>query len=107
MLDAEADKLVGAERYARDENRKGYRVGHYNRSLSTTAGDVNLRMSKLKGIAFETTIIERYKRCETSVEEALIEMYLDGRNNVYFYFQKEFAQLIICYPMFAVSIDDL
>ena len=26
MLDAEADRLVNAERYARDEERKGYRV---------------------------------------------------------------------------------
>ncbi len=78
MLDAEADKLVQAERYARDEQRKGYRAGHYDRSFSTTAGNVNLRMPKLKGITFETAIIERYKRRETSVEESLIEMYLAG-----------------------------
>lgn len=78
MLDAEADKLVNAERYARDEERRGYRAGHYDRSFSTTAGDVNLRMPKLKGVAFETAIIERYRRRETSIEEALIEMYLAG-----------------------------
>ena len=66
MLDAEADKLVQSERYARDEQRKGYRAGHYDRSFSTTAGNVNLRMPKLKGITFETAIIERYKRRETS-----------------------------------------
>lgn len=35
-------------------------------------------MPKLKGLTFETSIIERYKRRETSVEEALIEMYLAG-----------------------------
>ena len=78
MLDAEADRLVNAERYARDEERKGYRAGHYDRSFSTTAGDVNLRMPKLKGVTFETAIIERYRRRETSVEEALMEMYLAG-----------------------------
>ena len=78
MLDAEADRLVNAERYARDEERKGYRAGHYDRSFTTTAGDVNLRMPKLKGVTFETAIIERYRRRETSVEEALIEMYLAG-----------------------------
>ena len=42
MLDAEADKLVQAERYARDEQRQGYRAGHYDRSFATTAGEVNL-----------------------------------------------------------------
>lgn len=78
MLDAEADRLVNAERYARDEERKGYRAGHYDRSFSTTAGDVNLKMPKLKGVTFETAIIERYRRRETSVEEALMEMYLAG-----------------------------
>ena len=78
MLDAEADKLVNAERYARDEQRKGYRAGHYERNFTTTAGDVTLRMPKLKGVPFETAIIERYRRRETSVEEALIEMYLAG-----------------------------
>lgn len=78
MLDAEADRLVNAERYARDEDRQGYRAGHYDRTFSTTAGDVNLRMPKLKGVTFETAIIERYRRRETSIEEALIEMYLAG-----------------------------
>ena len=43
MLDAEADRLVNAERYARDEERQGYRAGHYDRSFTTTAGEVNLR----------------------------------------------------------------
>ena len=78
MLDAEADRLVNAERYARDEERKGYRAGHYDRTFSTSAGEVNLKMPKLKGVAFETAIIERYRRRETSVEEALMEMYLAG-----------------------------
>jgi len=78
MLDAEADKLVNAERYARDEQRQGYRAGHYDRSFTTTAGEVNLRVPKLKGVAFETAIIERYRRRESSIEEALIEMYLAG-----------------------------
>jgi len=62
----------------RDEQRTGYRAGHYDRKFTTAAGEVNLRMPKLKGVAFETSIIERYRRRETSVEEALIEMYLAG-----------------------------
>lgn len=35
-------------------------------------------MPKIKDVPFETAIIERYKRRETSLEEALIEMYLVG-----------------------------
>ena len=60
LLDAEADKLVQAERYARDEARKGYRAGHYDRSFTTQAGEVNLKVPKLKGVTFESAIIQRY-----------------------------------------------
>ena len=78
LLEAEAEKLTQAARYERNEQRQGYRSGHYNRSLTTTSGDVTLKVPKLKGISFETAIIERYRRRESSVEEALIEMYLAG-----------------------------
>ena len=63
MLDAEADKLVNAERYARNEERKGYRSGHYERSFTTTFGEINIKMPKLKGLTFETSIIERCFSC--------------------------------------------
>ena len=74
LLDAEANKLVQAERYARDTARQGYRAGHYDRSFTTQAGEVKLRVPKLKGVTFESAIIQRYQRRECSVEEALIEM---------------------------------
>lgn len=78
LLNQEADRLVNAQRYERNTDRKGYRSGHYDRNFTTTSGDVTLHVPKLKGITFETAIIERYRRRETSIEEALIEMYLAG-----------------------------
>lgn len=78
MLDAEADQLLDAKKYERTERRKGVRSGKYNRTLMTKAGKVNLQVPKLKNISFETAIIERYQKRESSVEEALIEMYLAG-----------------------------
>jgi transposase-like protein len=39
---------------------------------------VTLKVPKLRMQTFETAIIERYRRRESSVEEALIEMYLAG-----------------------------
>ena len=78
LLEAEAEKLTQAARYERSEARQGYRSGHYDRNLTTTSGDVTLHVPRLKGITFETAIIERYRRRESSVEEALIEMYLAG-----------------------------
>ena len=78
LLNQEADRLVNAQRYERNEDRKGYRSGHYDRNFTTTSGNVTLHVPKLKGLTFETAIIERYRRRETSIEEALIEMYLAG-----------------------------
>ena len=78
LLDQEAEQLTGAAKYERTTSRQGYRSGKYTRKLGTTSGEVTLKVPKLKGIPFETAIIERYRRRESSVEEALIEMYLAG-----------------------------
>ena len=78
LLDAEADRLCQAGRYERTEARKDTRAGHYTRNLETKAGTVKLKVPKLRTLTFETAIIERYRRRESSVEEALIEMYLAG-----------------------------
>ena len=78
LLEQEARELTNAAKYERTEAREGYRAGHYQRNLTTTSGEVTLKVPKLKGASFETAIIERYRRRESSVEEALIEMYLAG-----------------------------
>ena len=78
LLEAEADQLCNAARYERTEARTDRRAGHYQRKLHTKTGEVNLSVPKLRQQKFETAIIERYRRCESSVEEALIEMFLAG-----------------------------
>ena len=78
LLDAEADQFCNAARYERTESRQDTRAGHYQRKLHTKAGEVTLNVPKLRQQTFETAIIERYRRRESSVEEAMIEMYLAG-----------------------------
>jgi putative transposase len=78
LLQAEADELCGARRYERSPERLDTRAGHYNRQLQTQAGQVTLQVPRLRNLPFETQIIERYRRRESSVEEALVEMYLAG-----------------------------
>lgn len=78
MLDAEADALCNAQRYERSPDRRDTRAGSYDRKLQTKAGEVTLKIPKLRTMTFETSIIEKYKRREISVEEAMIEMYLAG-----------------------------
>lgn len=78
LLDQEADRIANASRYERSDERQDTRAGYYKRKLLTKAGEVNVKMPRLRHLPLETSIIERYKRRESSIEEALIEMYLAG-----------------------------
>jgi len=59
LLDAESDRLCNAVRYERTEARRDTRAGPYDRKLHTKAGEVTLKMPKLRRQTFETAIIER------------------------------------------------
>ena len=67
LLEKEEESLTQAARYERSEARQGYRSGHYDRNLTTTSGDVTLHVPRFKGVPFETSIIERYRRRESNV----------------------------------------
>jgi putative transposase len=56
LLNAEADRLCNAQRYERSEARRDTRAGHYERNLQTEAGEVRLRIPKLRQQTFETAI---------------------------------------------------
>jgi transposase-like protein len=78
LLDEEADELYQAQLYERSADREDTRAGHYKRKLQTKAGEVELKVPKLRRQTFETAIIERYRRRGISVEEAIVQMYLAG-----------------------------
>lgn len=60
-----------AARYERAGERKAYRAGHYDRSLTAKAGRLGLKVPKLKGEVFESAVIERHRRREESVDTPL------------------------------------
>ena len=78
MPDAEADEIANAARYERKTDRKAFRAGHYERTLAAKAGKSSLKAPELKGALFGSAVIERCRRRESSVEEALMEMCLAG-----------------------------
>lgn len=78
MLDAEADEMCKAQRYEHSPDRVDTRAGSYKRKLHTQAGEVEIKMPKLRKQTFETAIIERYRRRDISIEEAIVQMYLAG-----------------------------
>ena len=78
LLNAEADAICNAGRYQRTPDRLDTRAGSCHRKLLTKAGEVDLKVPRLRSLPFETEIIRRYQTKQSSVEEALIEMYLSG-----------------------------
>jgi putative transposase len=78
MLDAEADEMCKAQRYEHSPDRVDTRAGSYKRKLHTKAGEVEVKMPRLRKQTFETAIIERYRRRDISIEEAIVQMYLAG-----------------------------
>ena len=76
MLDAEADEIANAAGYERRTGRKAFRAGHYGRTPAAKAGKLSLKAPELKGALFGSAVIERCRRRESSVEEALMEMCL-------------------------------
>ncbi len=76
MLDAETDHHT--QRCERTEGRTDQRAGHYRRKSHTKTGRVELEVPRVRRATFGGAIIGRYRRRESSVEEALMEMYVGG-----------------------------
>jgi putative transposase len=78
MLEVEADEMCNAQRYEHSPDRVDSRAGNYKRKLHTKAGEIEVKVPKLRKQTFETAIIERYRRRDISIEEAIVQMYLAG-----------------------------
>ena len=78
IMEAEAEELVCARPYERTDEREDYRNGKRKRKLQTRVGEIELEVPRLRALGFQTRVIERYRRMEISLEEAMIEMYLSG-----------------------------
>ena len=78
IMNAEAEELICAGPYERSESRRDHRNGTRKRKIKTRVGEIELSVPRLRTLAFQTMIFERYRRMEISLEEALVEMYLLG-----------------------------
>jgi putative transposase len=61
LLDAEADHICRAQRYGRSPERADRRAGHYERKLETKAGEVTLRVPKLRKLPLKLTPTHPYQ----------------------------------------------
>jgi putative transposase len=79
-LDTEFQEFIGFEKYQRDRSRKeNYRNGFYTRSLDTVYGVIEeIRVPRDRNGAFQSKVIEKYKRREKGLDKLITECYWRG-----------------------------
>jgi len=78
LIDAEAAETIGAGRWERSDARTAVRNGSRSRLLSTTAGDLELRIPKLRAGSFFPSLLERRRRIDQALFAVVMEAYLHG-----------------------------
>ncbi len=78
LIDAEATAVIGAGPWQRSEERTARRNGSRARTLTTTAGDLDLRIPKLRTGSFFPSLLERRRRVDQALFAVVMEAYLHG-----------------------------
>lgn len=78
LINAEATAVIGAGRYERSNDRATQRNGTRPRTLSTTAGDLELRIPKLRQGSFFPSLLERRRRVDKALFAVVMEAYVHG-----------------------------
>ena len=78
LIDAEASVVIGADRWERSDGRTAIRNGTRSRVLSTTAGDLELKIPKLRAGSFFPSLLERRRRIDQAMFAVVMEAYLHG-----------------------------
>ncbi|SDR96241.1 IS256 family transposase [Jiangella sp. DSM 45060] len=78
LIEAEATAVIGAGPWERSADRTAHRNGSRPRTLSTTAGDLELRIPKLRTGSFFPSLLERRRRVDQALFAVIMEAYLHG-----------------------------
>jgi putative transposase len=78
LIEAELTAAIGAGPFERTETRTGQRNGHRPRTLTTPAGDLELRIPKLRSGSFFPSLLERRRRVDQALFAVVMEAYLHG-----------------------------
>ena len=78
LIDAEARGVIGAGLWERNDSRTSIRNGSRVRTLTTTAGDLDLRIPKLRSGSFFPSLLERRRRVDQALFAVIMEAYVHG-----------------------------
>jgi transposase-like protein len=78
LIEAEATETIGAGRYQRSSDRGTHRNGHRPKTVSTTAGDIEVQIPKLRVGSFFPSLLERRRRIDKALHAVIMEAYVHG-----------------------------
>jgi transposase-like protein len=78
LIEAELTSVIGAGPHERSEARTAQRNGHRSKTITTTAGDLELRIPKLRSGSFFPSLLERRRPVDQSLFAVIMEAYLHG-----------------------------
>ena len=78
LIEAEATEQIGAAPYERSSGRTVQRNGHRPRTLATKAGDLELKIPKLRQGVFYPSLLERRRRIDRALFAVVMEAYVHG-----------------------------
>jgi putative transposase len=78
VLESEVSEVLGAERYERNQERRGYRNGTRSKKLISRVGEVSLNVPQVRNASFSSALFDRYQRSEQAFVSTLIEMVVNG-----------------------------
>jgi putative transposase len=78
LIEAELTSVIGAYPHQRTEARTAQRNGHGPRTITTTAGDLDLKIPRLRTGSFFPSLLERRRRVDQSLFAVIMEAYLHG-----------------------------
>jgi putative transposase len=78
LIEAELTAVIGAHPHQRTDTRAGLRNGHRARTITTTAGDLELKIPRLRAGSFFPSLLERRRRVDQSLFAVIMEAYLHG-----------------------------
>jgi putative transposase len=78
LIEAELSSVIGALPHQRTDTRTAQRNGHRPRTITTTAGDLELRIPRLRAGSFFPSLLERRRRVDQSLFAVIMEAYLHG-----------------------------
>jgi transposase-like protein len=78
LIDAEATAVIGAAPHERTPDRVAQRNGYRDRPLTTAAGDLELRIPKLRTGSFFPSLLERRRRIDQALFAVVMEAYVTG-----------------------------